>query len=561
MKYIKYLFVMLLMLIISCTEVEKFVEDLMVANPQDSTQVEEHNRETLDKPTTDEEEVIDDWRLYGEADYDNETKYGDKEKSIKLSKSANNWDSTDRVISTKKIPVEPGKSYKFKFKLKTESWPPPTIHVGGEVHDKNKRLFNQEGSYFSNSKENEWEDNVALINIPNDSKIKYFIPKFSMLPKYGRNADVWIDEISFSEINNEREYLGVKNDFNGSLTRVDKFGNIEIFRNGKWQSFFLFGIYTDKNRSDWRVYSNQGFNTNMWASSSSAIQRGKQAGLYSNLQIGQYVVDVDWLPKNRSEKLKHLESTIKKIKSDGLMNEVIFYYIDNEFYDIPQELLDVTENISRLDKDKNNKRMHPIYMLNGAYGQARKYNNLVDVTGTYVAFDRTDIPIVENFTGLQINENQKIPAVIAQINRGVGINFRSVLFGAIAKGAKGMGFWRDGGSGVNIENEPWWEDFPNIVSEINQMMPLIRESHFTDWFATCNNDELIFGSRNYNEKGHIIIANPTGNSIKASFTIENLNYEISNVKDYFSNSVISAPNKNVFTISIDARGTKIVRLD
>jgi len=539
----------------SCAELENFVEILA----SDSTQVKSVEKKTLEKPSN---ENIDEWETYGDAEIDKDRSFDDREGSIKLAKTAKTWQRTDKVISKKRISVIPGKTYQLDFKIMTKTWPPPTIHAAGEFHNNKKKLFNGEGSYFSNSAIDNWEKNTLYVQIPNNSDIKYYYPKISMLPKYGEDADIWIDDISVTEVVIDKKRPDIsKNEFTGSLTKVDKLGNIEIFRNGKWQPIFLFGIYTDKNRSNWGTYSKQGFNTNMWASSSSAIKKGRGAGLYSNLQVGQYVVDVDWLPKDRYKKINHLENTISKIKSDGLMDEVLFYYIDNEFYKITDELIEVCNTVKSLDLDRNGKRMHPIYMLNGAYGLARKYNNISDITGTYVAKDRTNIPLSENFTGLQINENQKQPAVIAQINRGVGLNFRPVLFGAIAKGAKGIGFWRDGGSGINIEKAQWWNDFPNMVNEIEQMMPLIRESHFTNWTVECDNDGIIFGSRMHKNKGHLIIANPTNSRVNANFIISGLPYTIKLVKNYFTSSLVGESNGNTINITINAHDSKVIRLD
>ena len=555
-KIILTIFSIILAIYLSaCAELENFVEIMA----SDSTQVRSTDKKSLEKPSN---KNIDEWETYGDAEIDKNRSFDDHEGSIKLAKTAKTWQGTDKVISKNRISVTPGKTYQLDFKIMTITWPPPTIHAAGEFHNNKKKLFNGEGSYFSNSTIDNWEKNTLYVQIPNNSDIKYYYPKISMLPKYGEDADIWIDDISVTEvvIDSKRPDIN-KKEFKGSLTKVDKLGNIEIFRNGKWQPIFIFGIYADKNRSNWRTYSKQGFNTNMWASSSSAIKKGSNAGLYSNIQVGQYVVDVDWLPKDRSKKINHLENTISKIKSDKLMDEVIFYYIDNEFYKITDELIEVSNTIKSLDLDRNGKRMHPIYMLNGAYGLARKYNNISDITGTYVAKDRTNTPLSENFTGLQINENQKQPAVIAQINRGVGLNFRPVLFGAIAKGAKGMGFWRDGGSGINIEKAQWWNDFPNMVNEIEQMMPLIRESHFTDWTVECDNDAIIFGSRMYKNKGHLIIANPTSTKIQANFTISGLPYSINLVKNYFDGSLVGEANSNTINMTIEANGSKVIRLD
>ena len=540
---------------ISCTQLEQFVDEII----SDSTRVSNDDKQIFKKNDL---ETIEEWDYSGDTEKEENISSDNNTGSIKLKKSATNWTKTDCFTSMQKFSVVPGNTYELNFNTYSEIWPPQNVHATVLYYDNNKQLETGEGSSFSQSTINKWENNKLLTKIPNNPKIKYIRIKFCMLPKQSRVADIFVDEIKFIDADeNYNANINIKNEFQGSLTRVDKLGNVEIFRNGYWKPFFMFAIYADNKREDWAVYSKQGFNTNMWAPTSSVIRKSKNADLYANFQIEQYFKDVDWVPKNKSKKLEQLDRVINQVKDDGLMSNVIFYYIDNEFYDITDQLSKVIKIIEIQDRDNNNNRMHPIYMLNGAYGQARKYNDLVDITGTYVALDRTDRSMVHNFIGLQVSENQLLPAVIAQINRGVGLNFRPILFGAIAKGAKGLGFWRDGGSGINIEKAQWWNDFPNMVNEIEQMMPLIRESHFTNWTVECDNDAIIFGSRMHKNKGHLIIANPTNSRIVAKLTISDLPYSISSVKDYFTKQIIGDIDNNMIKITIDPHGTKVIRLD
>jgi len=552
--------IFILLFLGSCTEVEKFVEDILAQAPSDSTGIEDVEDKTLEK-SAESEETIGDWEFHGESKYDKDISFDDKEGSLRLGKTANTWNNSDRVTSSQKYEVIPGRTYQIKFQSYIKNWPPPTLHVFAEIYkDERNRMYNSDGSYFSNSRINLWEDNLVIVNIQNDSNIKFISPRFVMLPKHSINEDVWVDNITISEVRGNLKAI-IKREFNGTKVRADYLGNLSIKNNNKYNEFFPIGIYGDNNRKDWSIYSKQGFNCYMWASDWRQVKKAKEAGLMSSIQVGPYIIGGNWLPNNKSERINHLSNFIKDIRKYNLQDQIVFYYIDNEFYKIDQHTINVIEKVKSLDVDNNGDRLHPIYMLNGAYGQARKYNDLVDITGTYVAQDRTNIPIAENFTGLQINENQNLPAVMAQINRGVGKNFRPVLFGAIAKGAKGMGFWRDGGSGEDITKKPWWNDFPNMVNEIEQMMPLIKEPHFTNWSVTCDNDDLIFGSRTYQNKGHLIIANPTKSTIIATFTITDLPYQLSNVNDYFTGRILGDSVGNTISISIDAHGSKVVRLD
>jgi hypothetical protein len=194
----------------------------------------------------------------------------------------------------------------------------------------------------------------------------------------------------------------------------------------------------------------------MWAGNASSIQRAKDAGMMSNFDISGYIVFPD---DSRYNNLDQLTDTINEVKTAGLMDSLLFYYCDNEnAYDEWNVPISVTSKVRELDRDADGKLMHPIYFLQGHEGIARKYNNpniyMSDITGTYVTFDSaSDLPEINRgalgIITLENIERQRNPVVVAQINNGVGMRFRARVFTAIAHGAKGIGFWRDGDSIVN----------------------------------------------------------------------------------------------------------------
>ncbi|HHH37877.1 MAG TPA: hypothetical protein ENK77_04610 [Epsilonproteobacteria bacterium] len=202
--------------------------------------------------------------------------------------------------------------------------------------------------------------------------------------------------------------------------------------------------------------------------------------------------------------------------------------------------------------------MHPIYMLSGNYGLARNYNKRIDFTGTYAAEDRFETDRTNALVTLNETENQTQPAIIAQLNRGVDNNFRPILFGAIAKGARGMGYWKDGGSVGDIAKRPWWDELPKIAKEIEQMMPLIRADHKTSWSATCTHDKLIYGSRTVGEDHYMIIANPTRKTIDASFDLQNYQGKASVIADYFTKNRIGKLKEGTFSLTMPPQSTKVI---
>ena len=514
------------------------------------------SEETLPVPYTSDLSTPKGWSLGAGAKYDS------KEKAIKFSKFGSTWLTTDRLISEFKLPIQPNKTYTISFKSKTNTWPPPSLEVYGAYSGDNGHISNSIGTMAANSKTDTWEQTTVYIDVPNNSAIKYFKIKILDLPKKGKDGEIWIKNISFKQGLHVGDEKPEKKSFDGSVTKIDKLGNIEIFKNGKFEPFFPIGIYTDHKRADWSIYQKQGFNIAMWTDGPGAIKKAKDAQMYSSMQIVQYMVPVDpgWIPQQKDQKLAHLKKTLQKIKDQGLEKDLLFYYVDNEFYHIKKEYTEIVDIIINQDKDQNGKRMHPIYMLSGTYALARKYNKRMDFTGTYVAEDRFETDRTKAFTILNETQNQTQPAVIAQINRGIDNNFRPILFAAIAKGAKGMAFWRDGGSAGDIAKQVWWDDLPKIAKEIEQMKPLIRTNHKTSWSATSNNDKLIYGTRTLDKTGYMIIANPTRSEKTVTFELHDLPYKPTSVQEYFTQKTIGKIQENKISFTIDAQDSKVIKL-
>ncbi len=496
------------------------------------------------------------WSLDAGAIFDPGVSADQGSGSIKLAKAGDNWVLCDRIVSDFKLPVKSGHSYTLSFKSKTETFPPPVMEVYGQMLGDGGKIDNSHGTLCTNSQKGVWEENYVVINIPENDMIKYFKPKILLAPKRSISAPVWIDDIRFEE-GIKLPQRSAKKSFEGRITRIDTLGNIEIKKDGKFVPFFPIGIYADQKRSDWSIYKKMGFNINMWASDASAIQKSKDNGLYAMMQMVQYIIPVgeDWIPQDSRKKKEHLKKTLHRIKEKGLFENMLFYYIDNEFY----HLKPIFREIIQIVKDEDH-HAHPIYMLNGAYGLARMYNNYTDVTGTYAAKDRYETPIVENLEVLDKTPGQKQPVIFAQINRGVGENFRAIVYAAIAKGAKGVGFWRDGGSAGSIEKRPVAKQLPQIATEIEKLMPLIRTPHDTKWQVKSNNDKLIIGTRTLDSMGYMIISNPTRKVIEATFSIRRLSYTPVSAEDYFSHQKVADIKNNVFKFSLEPANAVVLKL-
>jgi len=221
-----------------------------------------------------------------------------------------------------------------------------------------------------------------------------------------------------------------------------------------------------------------------------------------------------------------------------------------------------------VDVDENGRRLHPIYALQGDEGIARKYNNdlahMTDVVGDYVGGE--DNGWGGSAGGLLILDNiegQRNPVAFAQMNRGTGISLRPRLYIAISKGARAMGFWRD------YYNEPgekpvealaWWPDFPNIRREIDQLLPIIRQPHWTTWKIVSSSKSINYGTRDYQGEGYVIVANPTENSTTATLKIEGLPYKVNSVIDYFTGQKAASVLHSSFKATLPGYDTAVYRL-
>ncbi len=486
-----------------------------------------------------------------DINYDSKESHDSGTGSTYLENSGILENKNDGILSKFLIPVIAGKTYTLSFWTKTKVWPSSTIQAFGSFYDANgDYIINSNGSRCSNSKKDEWEQSFVKITVPNNSKIKYFAIR-AVMNLNDISTKVWIDDFKLTEGIN-LPARSQKNAFDGSKTSVDTLGNIKI----DGADFFPIGIYADRDRDDWSIYANQGFNVNMWSSNTQELQKASDAGLKSAMQIVQYMIgDKSWIPGNDEAKLVALGTTMDAMLASPNIDDLLFYYIDNEFY----HLKPIVSEVANLVKSKDESR--PIYMLNGDYALPRKYNDVVDLTGAYVAYDGFDKQSITKLIIMDNTPNQKLPVSFAQINAGVGLNFRPILFGAIAKGARAMAYWRDGGEKAgDITTKLWWNDLPKIKEEINLMMPLIKADHNPILKAQADNENIISGTRVVDGVGYIILANPTDANITVTFSIVGNSSDITGVVDYFSTENVGTFTAGSVRVDISKHGSKVVKL-
>jgi hypothetical protein len=490
-------------------------------------------------------------------------------------------DTDYSYINSSLAAVTPGNVYTMAFYMCTNAWPPPVITTYVAYYNSSQQFIRNDilGGLQGVTAQNSWQEVVSQFRPRSGEAYARIV--INIMSLVGGSGAVWIDNAYMGQGIGFEQAPTAKAPFNGTQTKVDELGNVEIYKDGVWTPFFPICIYADGNR-DWSFYSDQGFNTVMWTWDYLGIRRARQAtsafnpdGMMANFEVTGYL-----LPgASNYNNLTDLTNKLQAIIDNGQMDNMLFYYWDNEAYygwSVPVAVTDIVKTKDTV----SGSRMHPIYALQGMEGLARKYNSTLasmsDITGTYVTSDQLlaapenypdDFRGVFPFIMLSNVEKQQMPVVIAQLNTEVGIRFRPRLYAAIAKGAKGLGFFRDWYNTTDptlmpeIEDQPWWNDLPNIRNEIDQLLPVIRMPHWTSWSLSSSNSYVEFGTRDYDRKGHVIISNEQSSSQSVTFTISGLPYAATAVRNFFTNEIEGKISNSQFTVSIPAYGSKVYVLE
>lgn len=487
--------------------------------------------------------------------------------SIKLSNAFFTSSSDYDWVVSRTYSVTQGQTYTLSAYMLTNEFPAP---IAGII-----LIFRKpDGSWLQNaptslktvSESNEWQEIATQFRTPQGAS---YVQVYAMHTQQRKNqsADIWIDNFHLTEGISYAEPPSSKQAFNGSHTRIDTLGNVMVSKDGVFEQFVPLCIHADNSRPDWSIYSEQGFNCNMWAGSAAYIEKAKNAvsdfnpeGMMSGFQIANFI-----MPGNQDyADIQLLESRINEITNAGLENNLLWYYWDNE----KEQLAEWAVPLSVTSKIRQFETGHPIYMLMDNEGLTRSYKtahaNMIDVTGDYINVGQHR----DNLGLINVNkiEKQTAPLSIAQINYGTGLKFRARIYSAIANGAKGFSIWRDdylqaGTLAGPIENTPWWNDLPNIRAEIDLLKPIIAQPHWTDWKVNLASTELDFGTRNYEGKGYIILANEHDVGIQTNITITDLPYQAQNLIDALTGQQIGAITGNSFTVLVPAYGSLMLKLN
>lgn len=486
-----------------------------------------------------------------------------------------------RVVSTP-IPVTPGKSYTVSAFMKVNAWP-AFLATQIEVRDEaGNFLYNAPGGYQATSEPERWQEITFFYTArPGDARVRLQFIRSDKSPRL--DGEIWLDDFYFGEGMSFDQPPAAKQGFDGLDTRIDALGNFEIRDGDNWKPFFPICIYNDNVRPDYRLYSAQGFNCLAWSAPvTSELVRASDAKSKFNPNGMMMFVNLSNYTDPRLVnygKLRKLESELVDLKQSPFFSRVIGYYWDNEAYNQFDSQKAVISLVRRVDSDASGKRRHPIVMLDGQAGTVRAFSGLVDAVEQYlrdpylehVPFSRAQ---TVGQTAAIVNRLERQPhpnsiGVISEEPTGEGV--RRLVYEFLMAGGKGIAYYRDGscsnypkGSAdpgcKDITRRPAWTEFPKLRTEIDQLLPLIRQPIQTDWSVSADNPSIELAPRDYQSEAHVFIVNPLREPQTFKVTLHNLSYRPASVNDYFSGAVIGGVASSAFTVKLKANQTAVYRL-
>ncbi len=502
-------------------------------------------------------------------------------RSIKLSKK-------DEALRVYGIPVDEGRWYVISGYMFAKSLPTDIARLHIAYAGDGRHINSVNYSVISTSTPNEWEEFVIPFYVQKNkgiNQIRVTIRNEGEMKTNDINSsDVWIDDLQVFEVQNSTKLFGLdspsqKREFNGEKVRIDKLGNWEVKEDGKWQAFFPIAIYPDDDdeskKNNWQIYKEKGFNVITRVNLPDA-KRVADLGMYWVWDIGHYgIYDGSAIGADKfANDYKNLRENSKQTY-DKLLN----FYWDNEQYDEFDSIRLLTDKVKEIDIDKNSNRIRPLYMhLDFVAGNKNYYNEkyqFMDIQGVYandLLYKADDIQSygVEmqgnynaEFSNFSLFENinrVKTPKSIFVINSPFELdNIEVLIFAAIARGGKGFAFWKDGGSQPSIETKAWWSDFDKVTQKIQKLLPIIREPHWSDWelkySKADDEDGLVVGTRDFNNKRVMIVANRSDTQTNVTFTTPDK--VIGGVRDYYTGEIVANGIGNSFTLTVLANGSGV----
>ena len=438
-----------------------------------------------------------------------------------------------------------------------------------------------------------WHEATLIVEPPENARYIFCYVGRGDGPQ--QSGNIWVDNVYLGAgIRFRNSPIQEKSTFNGLNVRINCRGNMFMNTDSGWTHFFPVGIYVSEDDGSRPActgseiaryrpthiskYAVKGFNTYMWAWDHNQLFDAAQAGFLVGLNITRFV-------SSKSEKGRYYGDTatlgtiLRTILNSQYKHHLIFYYWDNEDYDELDTVYYIINHIRSIEQEIVGGPWCPVYALQGFPAMASRFNDTINLAGTYFAFYDGNVhdpctyrdsllhPRTTTWFMLQYGHNQKTPPFLAQFNYFTTYSkFRDAFWKAITTGASAIAYYKDPHYPLKIKltHTSWWNKLPPLLDTLNALMPIIIKP-FDNSISISTHDKpeyihCIDHSVRYTD------------SAKFVFLYNSCNYQIDmqvhshqqtetyTVTDFFSHDTIKNINNNYFQITVMPKTLKVIKI-
>ncbi len=164
------------------------------------------------------------WGISGDASYDATVSRDAGTGSFKMTTPYPNTGFS--YVPSVLIPVEPGKTYTYAMDARTDASPEIFSMLFSGFDENKVNLANGTSFGAAVSVENEWQENVKFITT--DANTRFIQLRVAKVLSPRTDGHIWLDNFYFGEGVGFEQPPTPKVPFDGSITRADELGNVEI---------------------------------------------------------------------------------------------------------------------------------------------------------------------------------------------------------------------------------------------------------------------------------------------------------------------------------------------
>ena len=359
--------------------------------------------------------------------------------------------------------------------------------------------------------------------------------------------------------------------FDGRRVRIDALGNWEVRGNDAWESYYPLIMYPAGGLSDYSKYRENGWNTMTQISQIEQARKAVKAGMYYQIDFSQLFGRGD---------VRAAVKVLKKFRQSDVWNHAVALYFDLENgtelkLDRAKEMIPALKQVLQTD----GKQEIPVIVNYLSPEAMIPFGDLFDVVGGYVntvvsPWDKSStrgshLGQLEAFVTAVNSANMRVPVGIGTINMPhEADHLETILWAAIARGARGFGYWRDRydhTDKTDIRFKQWFDVFPQHAAKVMKALPMLREPDHPAFSLKMSEPEnewgVIFSAREFKGRPVAIVvyqgSNLTTTKKRKTVTFTS-DRPVGKVRDLFTNKVVATGKGKQFSLTLAPYGYRVV---